>query len=185
MSLLTIIGIAIGLAMDALAVAIAVGTRLPRLTYRHYFRLSFHFGLFQALMPIAGWFLGRTVERYISAFDHWVAFALLVAIGAKMLYESFQHKRDVEKVLSDPTRKWSLILLSVATSIDAFAVGLSMALLNIGIALPATIIGVVALLATAIGMRCGRSLGERIGSKAEFIGGLILIGIGLKIVLSH
>lgn len=185
MNLLTVLGIAVGLAMDAFAVAIAVGTRLPRLTYRHYFRLSFHFGLFQALMPILGWFLGRSVEKYISAFDHWVAFALLAAIGAKMLLESFRHKGDVEMMLSDPTRKWSLMMLSVATSIDAFAVGLSIALLNINIAVPAAIIGVVALLFTAVGMRCGRSLGERIGSKAEFIGGLILIGIGIKIVLSH
>jgi putative Mn2+ efflux pump MntP len=184
MNLLTIIGIALGLAMDAFAVSIAVGSNLPRVTFRHFFRLSFHFGLFQFMMPIIGWYGGTKIARFIEHFDHWVAFGLLLFIGGKMIYESFGEKESISNI-SDPTRRWSLIMLSIATSIDAFAVGLSIAMLNYEIWFASVIIGIVAALLTSLGMLFGRQLGGRFGKRMELVGGLILIGIGLKIVFGH
>ena len=170
--------------MDAFAVAIAVGSRLGKLSYRPVFRLSFHFGLFQFLMPIVGWFLGRQLERLVYSFDHWIAFGLLAVIGGKMIWESLSHD-GTGSALTDPTRKWSLIVLSVATSIDALAVGLSLALLNVQIVSASIVIGIVAAGMTLVGMKFGRVLGERFGRRMELAGGLILVIIGLKIVLQH
>jgi manganese efflux pump family protein len=184
MTWLTTLIIAIGLGMDAFAVALAVGCRLQKLTFRPLFRLSFHFGLFQFLMPVIGWYGGTQIEEYIQGFDHWLAFALLVFIGAKMIYESFGSDDDCGS-RPDPTRKWSLIALSVATSIDALAVGLSMAFLQIEIWTPSVVIGLVAAGMTLIGMVSGRHLGTHFGRKMELVGGLVLIGIGVKIVLEH
>lgn len=184
MALITIIAIALGLAMDAFAVSIAVGSRLKRLSFRPLFRLSFHFGLFQFIMPIIGWSIGSRIEHLIKAFDHWVAFGLLFYIGAKMIYESIT-KGENEKQLSDPTRKWSLVILSIATSIDALAAGLSIALLGIDIWFISLVIGLVACVMTAIGMTFGRKLGSRFGKRMEFLGGLVLIGIGAKIIIDH
>ena len=183
MSLITIIGIAIGLGMDAFAVAIAVGSRM-KLTFRPVFRLAFHFGLFQFMMPVIGWIVGSQVEKLIQHYDHWVAFALLAFIGAKMIKESFSNKDEFDKV-SDPTRKWQLVLLSIATSIDALSVGFSLALLNIEIFSISIIIGITAAIMTALGMAFGRWLGLKFGKYMEFVGGFILIGIGLKILFEH
>jgi hypothetical protein len=124
MNLLTILGIAFGLAMDAFAVAIAVGSRHKHLQFRPVFRLSFHFGLFQFLMPIIGWLLGSQLEKYLKNYDHWIAFLLLAFVGGKMIKESFETSQH-EQTRTDLTRKWSLMMLSVATSIDALAVGLT------------------------------------------------------------
>jgi putative Mn2+ efflux pump MntP len=184
MSLLAIIGIAFGLAMDAFAVAIAVGSRMERLTARPLFRLSFHFGLFQFMMPIIGWLIGRQIAGMIHNYDHWVAFGLLSFIGLKMIYESLTRK-DENVSLSDPTRKWSLLMLSIATSIDALAVGLGIALLNVKIIMASLIIGLVAAIMTVAGMVFGRALGNRFGKIMELIGGAILIVIGLNIVIRH
>ncbi|MCP4583651.1 MAG: manganese efflux pump [candidate division Zixibacteria bacterium] len=181
---LTILIIALGLAMDAFAVSIAVGSRLRSLSFRPLFRLSFHFGLFQFMMPVIGWYLGSRIEHLMKDYDHWIAFGLLFIIGAKMIYESIA-KSDDDKRLNDPTRKWSLIILSVATSIDALAVGLSIALLGIEVWSASIIIGIVACVMTAIGMVFGRKLGAIFGKRMEFIGGIILIGIGIKIVIEH
>jgi putative Mn2+ efflux pump MntP len=183
MSLLSIIAIAVGLGMDAFAVAIAVGSRI-QLSFRPVFRLSFHFGLFQFMMPVIGWLVGAQVSKYISTYDHWVAFILLALIGFKMIFESFQEKED-HSMLSDPTRKWQLVILSVATSIDALSVGFSLALLNVAIIHISIIIGVMAAAMTVLGMAFGRLLGIKFGRYMEFIGGLILIGIGVKILLEH
>jgi manganese efflux pump family protein len=184
MSLLALISIAFGLAMDAFAVAIACGSRLERLSGRHLFRLSFHFGLFQFLMPIIGWFAGRQIERVVLAYDHWIAFALLAFIGGKMIKESFS-LQDESRPVSDPTRKWSLVMLSVATSIDALAVGLSLALLQVQILWASIVIGIVAAGMTLIGMKFGRSLGNRFGHRMELVGGLVLVAIGVNIVVQH
>ncbi len=184
MSLWALISIAFALAMDAFAVAIAVGSRLEKLSYRPVFRLSFHFGLFQFLMPIIGWLLGRQVERYVLSIDHWIALALLAFIGGKMIWESFS-RDGAKSSLSDPTRRWSLIGLSIATSIDALAVGLSLALLDVQIVSASIVIGIVAAAMTLVGMRFGRALGERFGHRMELVGGLVLVGIGVKIVLQH
>lgn len=184
MTLLEIVGIAIALAMDAFAVAIAAGARLNRLTFRPVFRLSFHFGLFQFLMPLIGWAIGYQIAGLISRFDHWVAFALLALIGLKMIYEALT--RDPEQgELKDLTRKWSMVGLSVATSIDALAVGLSVALLQVDILFAAVIIGITASLFTIAGMVCGRQLSNRFGRTMEILGGVILLTIGLKILADH
>ncbi len=184
MGLLTLLGIAVGLGMDAFAVAIATGSRLERLTFRPTFRLSFHFGLFQFLMPIIGWYGGSRIEHLIRDYDHWIAFGLLLFIGINMIRESLS-KDDDSAPLKDPTRKWTLILLSIATSIDALAVGLSMALLNVDILWASVIIGVVASGMTIVGMVFGRRLGIKFGKKMGFVGAAVLIFIGAKILVEH
>ena len=183
MSLLTTIGIAIGLAMDAFAVSIAAGLAIDRLTHRQVFRVAFHFGLFQFMMPVAGWFAGRTVAGYIVAYGHWVAFGLLGAIGGRMIRQAGHAYRDSAR--KDPTRGWSLVTLSVATSLDALAVGVSLALLGISIWLPSAIIGLVAAGMSLVGILLGSRLGSRTRRWAERIGGLVLIGIGVHIVVAH
>jgi putative Mn2+ efflux pump MntP len=185
MQLFDILMIAVGLAIDAFTVALAVGLHLSRsggVNPRQYFRLGFHFGLFQFLMPILGWLAGRTVRGYIDAFDHWIAFALLVYIGLKLIREG---GRPDEYHRDDPTRGMSLVLLSVATSIDALAMGLSLAILGVSIVFPAAIIGVVAALFTCGGMALGRLVARRWRSRVAWAGGVILIGIGVKILLEH
>jgi putative Mn2+ efflux pump MntP len=135
-------------------------------------------------MPIVGWLAGLTVAEYIAPVDHWIAFGLLAAIGGKMIYEALKNEDD-EGGRSDPTKGWSLILLSVATSIDALAVGLSLAMLNVDIWYPAVVIGVVAAAFTIVGLQLGRRFGALLGRRMEVIGGLILIGIGVKILIEH
>lgn len=171
--------------MDAFAVSIAAGVVIPRLTYRHVFRVSFHFGLFQFLMPVVGWALGTTVASYIAAWDHWVAFGLLGFIGGKMLFDAWRGSEEDSKVCADPTRGVSLITLSVATSIDALAVGLSMAMLQVQVWAPAVIIGLVAAALSAVGITFGHKLGFRFGKWAATLGGVVLIGIGVRILVTH
>lgn len=183
MQLLTLIGIAIGLAMDAFAVAIGAGLTLKTVDARQTFRLAWHFGLFQALMPIIGWLAGLSLVRWIAPVDHWIAFGLLAAIGGKMIYEALAHGEDV--VRADPTKGWSLVILSVATSIDALAVGLSLAVLNVQIWYPAVVIGLVAGAFTAVGLHLGGRFGELLGRRMEIVGGVILILIGVKILVEH
>jgi putative Mn2+ efflux pump MntP len=184
MDFLTLLGIAFALAMDAFAVALATGMNLTTLTGRHLFRLGFHFGLFQALMPVIGWLAGLTVQRQIAGWDHWIAFGLLAFVGGHMLWEAWRETEE-EKSASDPTRGLSLVLLSVATSIDALAVGLSLSVLGVSIWTPALVIGLVAGALTVAGMLLGRRAGDRWGPRVEIVGGLILIGIGLKILFEH
>lgn len=183
MDWISIFGIALALAMDAFAVALAAGAVLNPLTGRHLFRLGFHFGLFQALMPIGGWLVGMTVQKWITAYDHWIAFALLVFVGGRMILEAFEEKS--ESNASDPTRGLTMVMLSVATSIDALAVGLSLAMLGVSVWLPAAVIGVVAGVLTVAGMLLGRRLGGSWGKRVEVCGGLVLCGIGLKILLEQ
>lgn len=183
MDWLTIFGLAVALAMDAFAVALGVGISVSPLTGRHLFRLGFHFGLFQAFMPILGWLAGITIQRWIIAYDHWVAFALLSFVGGKMLYEAFHN--DENKDESDPTRGFTLIILSLATSIDALAVGLSLAMLNISIWTPALVIGLVAGILTVVGLLVGRRCGRAWGKRVEIFGGLVLCTIGTRILLQH
>ena len=184
MSTLTLIGIAIGLAMDAFAVAIGAGLTLKEVTPRQTFRLAWHFGLFQAFMPVLGWLAGHTVANWIGPIDHWIAFGLLAVIGGKMIYEALRHE-DEERARADPTKGWSLVLLSVATSIDALAVGLSLALLNVSIWWPAVVIGLVAGAFTTLGLQLGKRFGALLGRRMEVVGGVILIGIGVRILLGH
>jgi putative Mn2+ efflux pump MntP len=183
-SALTLLGIAIGLAMDAFAVAIGAGLQLCQVTNRQKFRLAWHFGLFQAFMPVLGWLAGLTLVEYIEPVDHWIAFGLLAVIGGKMIYEALKHQeQEVDRC--DPTKGWSLVLLSIATSIDALAVGLSLAVLGVDIWFPAIVIGIVAGVLTIVGLELGTRFGALLGRRMEVVGGLILIGIGVKILVEH
>ncbi|MBJ6801376.1 manganese efflux pump MntP [Geomonas propionica] len=183
MDWISILGIALALAMDAFAVALATGAVLNPVTGRHLFRLGFHFGLFQALMPIAGWLLGLTVQKWITAYDHWIAFGLLAYVGGRMIVEAFEEDDDTSQ--SDPTKGLTMVMLSVATSIDAFAVGLSLAMLGVSVWIPSVVIGLVAGVLTVIGMLLGRRLGDNWGKRVEVCGGVVLCLIGLKILLEH
>ncbi len=169
--------------MDAFAVAIAAGLSIERLTWRHVLRLAFFFGFFQFAMAVLGWLGGRTISVYISTYDHWIAFGLLAVIGGKMLWEAWSGK--VPEGHSDPTRGWTVIMLSVATSIDALATGMSMAFIGVAIGLPSVVIGVVAAAMTVIGIRFGSRIGRKGGRLAEVLGGVVLISIGLQILISH
>jgi putative Mn2+ efflux pump MntP len=185
LSWLTILGIAVGLAMDAFAVAVATGLTLDEVTARHKFRLGFHFGLFQFLMPVLGWAAGNEVVGYIRAYDHWVAFALLSAVGGKMLWESREPRKERQQQRTDPTRGWSLLTLSVATSLDALAVGFSMGALRVSVWTASVVIGLVTAVLTVLGLSFGTRLGGRWERWAEAVGGLVLLGIGIRILFSH
>ncbi len=182
--LIILIGIALGLAMDAFSVAIGVSVGLGGASARQIFRLAWHFGLFQALMPVIGWAAGTSVRPWIEGWDHWLAFILLCVVGGRMIIESTRGS-DGERIHSDPTRGWSLVLLSIATSIDAFAVGLSFAALGVDVWFPAAIIGLTAAAMTVLGTLGGRALGVRFGSRMAVVGGTVLIVIGAWIVFEH
>jgi manganese efflux pump family protein len=183
MNVLSILIIAMGLGMDAFSVAISAGA-FPRTdSLRAALRLSFAFGIFQTIMPIAGWVAGTTVADMIASYDHWVAFAILSGVGGKMIMESVS--RSEKNFRTDPTRGWTLLMLSVATSIDALAVGLGFAFLKIPILCPSLIIGIVTFIMSMIGMFFGKALGKILGTKVEMIGGIILVGIGVKILMEH
>ncbi len=185
MDLWTIIPTAVGLAMDAFAVSIGAGLIVPRVTGRHVFRVAWHFGLFQFLMPVLGWMAGRSLAGSIQAYDHWIAFALLSFIGGKMLHEGLTATDEDRANRRDPTRGMMLITLSIATSIDALAVGLSLALLGVDIWMPSVIIGAITCLLCAVGVIFGARLGSRVGKLADLIGGCVLVAIGLRILITH
>lgn len=182
-SWLSTIGLAVGLAMDAFAVSIAAGLALKTVTPRHVFRLAFHFGLFQFMMPVVGWLAGSTLAAQIGGIDHWLAFGLLGFVGGKMLWES--RGEDSAEQNGDPTRGLKLLTLSVATSIDALAVGMSMAFVGVSVWVPSVVIGVITAALSAIGVFFGARIGSRWGQWAEVLGGGVLILIGLKILTEH
>lgn len=184
MSGLTLIGISLGLAMDAFAVSIAAGLALEQITPRHVFRVAFHFGLFQWMMPVLGYLAGTTLAAYIADYDHWVAFALLGYVGGKMLWEAGR-SNSAAADRDDPTRGLTLLTLSIATSVDALAVGLSMAFLGVTVWFPAAVIGVVTATLSALGILFGGRLGSRWGRWAEIVGGCVLLAIGLRILATH
>ena len=184
MNLFTIICIAVALAMDAFAVSIASGALLGGVSARQTFRVAFHFGLFQFLMPVIGWLAGGTVAPYIVEWDHWVAFALLAFVGGRAMAGALRGE-ERSAPGGDPSRGLTLILLAIATSVDAFAVGLSFAFLGVEIWYPSAIIGLVTATLCVAGMLAGGRIGARFGRRVEFLGGLILIAIGLKILAEH
>ncbi len=186
MQVLNITGIAVALAMDAFAVAFATGVMLKSVTPRQTFRLGWHFGLFQALMPIIGWSAGLAVRDAVERYAHWAAFALLMMIGAHMI-RSAMTGEDTTDDSCDPTRGLTMVMLSVATSIDALAVGLTLSMLNVSVWEPALIIGIVACMFTVAGLHLGKFLGRaaRFSQWAEAMGGTVLIIIGLNILRDH
>jgi len=174
--------IAFGLAMDAFTVALASGMRLKKVKPEHALTLGAAFGFFQFAMPIIGWYLGLYLEQYISAIDHWIAFGLLAYIGGKMAYESISNDCALN---TNPFQIKNLLILSIATSIDALSVGLSLAFIQTPILLPAILIGVITFAMSYGGVYLGHKTGCYLGKKAGLIGGIILLGIGLKILIEH
>lgn len=192
MTFVALLALAVALAMDAFAVAITAGMQLRCVTFTQTARMAATFGLFQFGMPVVGWMLGIGVHHYIAAYDHWLAFGLLCFIGGRMVKEAWDKRgRDADAecaVCSDPTKGAQLLLLGVATSVDALAVGLSMALLGEDVMYPAALIGVVCCLLTACGIHLGRvmcSLAGNWGNRANAFGGLVLVAIGVNILRDH
>lgn len=174
---------AIALAMDSFAVSISAGLSLKFFQLKTMSKISVFFAVFQGLMPVIGWFLGRSFENYIKSIDHWVAFLLLSFIGGKMIYESFKHESEAPCINPHCTK--TITTLAIATSIDALAVGISFSLLGVEIMFPAFIIGLTTLIFAFGGLTIGLRLGSVLKNKIEFLGGVILIGIGMKILLEH
>ncbi len=189
--MLTWILVAMSLAADAFAVSVSNGMCIPKLKLRYALRAAFFFGFFQFGMPLVGWLLGGTFQSFISGFDHWVAFGLLAAIGGKMLRDSFRitdpslcldgEEAEKKTILNLRT----LFLLSIATSIDALAVGLSYRMAGEPILFPALIIGVITFVLSFVGTEFGKRIGSRLERWAELGGGLVLIGIGVKVLVEH
>ena len=181
MGIITMFMIAVGLAMDSLAVSISGGIFMKPFWLKQAMKLALTMGIFQGGMTLAGWALGVSFSSYITTFDHWIAFILLGFLGGKMIYESF---REEETTISSFSTK-TLLTLGVATSIDALAVGVSMAFLKTSIYFPAFIIGFVTFSLSLIGVICGYRFGKIKGINVELFGGIILIGIGIKILIEH
>lgn len=186
MTLFNIIAIAVALAMDAFAVAIAAGIKLGSVDWRQNFRLAWHFGFFQAAMPVIGWAAGLTIRQQIERYDHWVAFILLVFVSQGMLREAFK-KEEGTNTPKDPTKGATMVMLSLATSLDALAVGLSLSMINISIWAPSLIIGIVAAVFTTIGLHLGKRVSKaaKIRRYADIIGALVLLAIGINILREH
>ncbi len=183
MPFLEVLLLALAMAIDAFTVCLVVASTGQTEGPRPAFRLSFHFGLFQFIMPVLGWLAGAEVQRWIQNYDHWLAFALLAFVGLRMIKSALG--REEESHRGDPSRGWMLVLLSVAVSIDALAVGFTLGLLGISVWYPAVLIGVVTGLLSLAGLRLGRGVGHRFGKPFEIIGGLVLIGIGVRILMDH
>lgn len=185
MELVTYSIIAVGLAMDAFAVSLGIGTTRQAKDGRAVFRLSFHFGFFQGFMTLLGWLLGSSVANLIANFDHWVAFALLAWVGGRMIKEGLARGGEESCPARDPSRGRTLMVLCVATSIDAMAVGLSMAMIDANVVFASIVIAVITLGLSLVGLLAGGGLGERFGKRMEVLGGLLLVGIGVRILVSH
>jgi putative Mn2+ efflux pump MntP len=174
---------ALGLAMDAFAVSIVSGAAYKQLKVKHALRIALFFGGFQAIMPLIGYLTGLSIKTYITPYDHWVAFGLLSAVGGKMIYESFKIKSAEENL--NPSNILILLVLSVATSIDALAIGITLSFLRVSLATAVSIIGLVTFVLSYLGVFIGKRFGHFFENKIEAIGGLILIGLGLKILIEH
>jgi putative Mn2+ efflux pump MntP len=183
MGFFSILLVALGLSADCFAVALGGSIAMKSHSRLQVLRAAVAFGLFQALMPVLGWLIGQTVVDLIADYDHWVAFGLLAIVGGHMLWESFRHRED--RKATDITRGWPLIVLSLATSIDALAVGLTFPFIDVNIWLASPTIGLVAFAATVVGFLLGRRVGKLAGRWASAVGGLLLIAIGFRILLTH
>ena len=182
MNILEIILIGIGLAMDAFAVSVCKGLSMQKMSIKKALIIALYFGGFQALMPVIGYFIGSTFSGFVEKVDHWIAFGLLAIIGINMIVEAFKKEDDK---LNDKVDVKTMLALAVATSIDALAVGITFAMLDNNIFIDATIIGLVTFIISFAGVKIGNVFGDKWGNKAEFVGGCILIIIGLKIILEH
>ncbi|MGN1112307.1 MAG: manganese efflux pump MntP family protein [Acutalibacteraceae bacterium] len=182
MGIIELFLVAIGLSMDAFAVSICKGLALKNVRLSHSVKAGLWFGGFQALMPIIGFFCGYWFKDYISAFDHWIAFMLLLLLGAKMIKEALSDEEESTEAAMDVK---NMLLLAIATSIDALAVGITFAFLNVNIWYAVAFIGVITFLFSAVGIKIGSLFGTKFKTKAEIAGGVILILMGAKILLEH
>ncbi len=183
MEILTISLIALGLTGDTLAVSVSTGLSLAKIRFVQAMKIAIVLAVFQSLMPVVGWFLGLQIKDLIKEFDHWIAFLLLAAIGGKMIWESFENSHGESSF--NPLKLNVLIGIAVATSIDALVVGVSFAFINTNILLSVAIIGFFTFMVSMTGVFIGKKTGALFGKKVEIIGGLILIGIGIKILIEH
>lgn len=179
-----IVLLAIGLAMDAMAVAAARGLATPRILPRHVVLVACFFGGFQALMPLIGWLIGRHVGPIVQAWDHWIAFLLLGAIGGKMLWEARGENRD-HPVQGDPFGLRIMLLLAFATSVDALAAGITLPMMNAPLVTSLLTIGITTAALSALGLFAGRRFGAALGNRLDVVGGVVLIGLGLKILFER
>ena len=184
MELITVCGIGVGLAMDAFAISVVSGSVYRQLHIKHALRMALFFGGFQALMPLLGWLAGEKLSGVIASYDHWVAFGLLVFIGGKMIYEASKIK-DMEDKPLDPSNMGVLLALSVATSVDALVVGVTLTLVTKFILEAVLLIGIITFVISFLGWQLGKRAGHVFENKIEILGGFILIAIGLKILLAH
>jgi putative Mn2+ efflux pump MntP len=183
MDFITIVAVAVGLSFDTFAVSLSLGVVKNKILFRQAVPVAMILAVFQAGLLVTGYFLGSLISDFMKAADHWVALILLTFLGVRMITEGLKTKGSEE--VRDYSKFLTILTLAVGTSIDAFAVGISFALLKIKIWYPAVIIGTVTFLASMIAIRIGKSAGNRLGGKAEIIGGIILVLIGIKIFLEH
>jgi manganese efflux pump family protein len=186
MEFLTLVFIAIGLSVDSFAVSVSCGLRMCDITFSKASRIATSLAVFQAAMPLIGFFIGVTIKEYVIAFDHWIAFGLLVLIGGKMIHESFSNDEE-EKKRTNPLDPKVLILMSIATSIDALIIGVTFALSyqHINLYLTTFVIGFFTFFFSMLGILFGKKTGVKFGKKMEIMGGVILIFIGAKILFEH
>lgn len=182
MSILEVVLIAVGLAMDAFAISVCKGLSMNKFNAKKAIIIGLYFGLFQMIMPCIGYALGSAFENFITSIDHWIVFFFLVVIGGNMIKESFS--KDESKVDDDISFK-TMIILSIATSIDALAVGITFSFLEVNILNSVIVIGLITFILSIIGVVFGKLVGNKLSTKAQFIGGIILVLIGLKILLEH
>ncbi len=182
MTIFTIIFIALGLTMDAFAVSISSGAVIKKMHIKHAFLIAGFFGIFQAIMPLFGWFMANFASPFFENFGHWIAFVLLVFVGTKMIYESYQISEEKD---SNPLNIYVLFIMAIATSVDAFAVGITLSVLNVKVLLPVLLIGIITFVFSFLGAYIGKLFGHIFESKVEVFGGVILVIIGIKVLISH
>jgi len=183
MDYITLIGIAVGLSFDTFAVSLSCGVVQSKIRFREAIRIAFTLALFQGLLPVMGYLLGSAVSKFIDRFDHWIAFTLLVFLGGRMIVEGLRSAE--EKKERDFRKLPELLTIAIGTSVDAFAVGISFAFLDVQLLGAGLVIGTVTFLASMTAIRIGKSAGSHLGSRVEIVGGLILAAIGVKILLEH
>jgi len=183
MELVSIILLALGLSVDSFAASVCCGLTIKKIHFFQAFKIAFFLALFQGGMPVVGWFTGWELKDLIKDFDHWIAFTLLAGIGSKMIYESLTCKEKNSSF--NPLKLIVLLGISVATSIDALVIGLSLALVDVVIWFPAIIIGGVTFVVSMLGMLLGKKIGSKMSRKFEIAGGIVLIAIGLRILIEH
>jgi putative Mn2+ efflux pump MntP len=183
MSFITIALIAVALAMDTFAVSISSGVTIKKMHLHHALRIAGFFGIFQAIMPVAGWSMGRFAANFVRDYAHWIALILLLFVGIKMIHDAVHIDKDKKE--RSTLNLYMLFTLAFATSIDAAIVGITLSFLNVAIIQPALIIGVITFCISFAGIYIGKKTGDLFGKKIEILGGLVLIGIGLKIIIEH